>query len=66
MSPLRIISWVVTFLFFFIFLLRWAHLFTIDTPNGKLGFAIPYVLGTLTACAIIPGILWIIVYFKEN
>jgi len=42
------------------------RLFSIKTYAGSLGFATPYVLGMFTGLAIIPAIIWIIVYFKEG
>jgi len=66
MSTLRIIAWSVTILFTLLFIVKWVRLFSIKTDAGPLGFATPYVLGMFTGLAIIPAIIWIIVYFKEG
>lgn len=66
MSTIRIVAWGVTVLFALIFLVKWIYLFSIETPNGSLGFATPYILGIFMGNAIIPGALWLIVYFQEK
>jgi hypothetical protein len=66
MKPIRIISWILTGLFGLLFLINWFKALTIETRYGSPGTSIPYVLGMLTGCSIIPGIFWIITYFVEK
>jgi len=65
MTTLRKITWGVTILFLLLFIVRWGIAFTIETSVGSLGFATPYILGIFLGNALIPSILWVVVYFKE-
>ena len=66
MKPIRIISWIFTVIFGLLFLVNWIRALSTETVYGSPGTSIPYILGMLSFCAIIPAILWIITYFVEK
>ena len=66
MKPVRVISWILTVIFALLFLINWIKALSIDTRYGSPGTSIPYILGMLVGCSIIPAIFWIITYFVEK
>jgi hypothetical protein len=66
MKLIRIISWVLTVIFGLLFLINWFNALNIQTRYGSPGTSIPYILGMLIGCSIIPAIFWIITYFVEK
>lgn len=66
MKPIRIISWILTVVFGLFFLFNWIKALNIETSYGSPGTSIPYILGMLFGCSIIPAIFWIITYFTEK
>ena len=66
MSTIRIITWIVTAIFGFLFLINWVKALSVKTAYGSPGNSIPYILGLLIFWGIIPGIFWLITYFSEK
>lgn len=61
MRPIKIAAWIATGVFSIVFISRMVALSNIQTKYGSPVLSPPYVLGILLACALIPGVLWIIV-----
>lgn len=66
MRIITIVSWVVTGLFFVLFLFLWGQAATIRTPYGSPATSFPYMLGVFLFCAVIPTLLWLIVAFTKK
>ena len=66
MKTFRTIAWLISGIFGFLFILTWFNAFNIETEYGRLGFSIPYVLGMLFGCGLIPILFWLIIYFVEK
>jgi hypothetical protein len=66
MKTFKTIAWIISGIFGFLFILTWFNAFNIETEYGRLGFSIPYVLGMLFGCGLIPSLFWLIIYFVEK
>lgn len=61
MRPIKIAAWIATGIFAIWFFVRLSALSNVQTRYGSPATSIPVVIGLLLACALIPGVLWIIV-----
>lgn len=57
------ISWIVTSIFFFLFILSWSNATNTQSSYGSPASSPPYIIGMLLGHGLIPGILWLITYF---
>lgn len=60
MRPINVAAWIATGLFTIWFFVRLAAAANIQTRYGSPASSPPYIFGLFLACAIVPGILWII------
>jgi hypothetical protein len=67
MNPtMVIISWIFTILFALLLIYSWGNASKIQTPYGSMATSLPYILGLISFCGVIPGILWIITYLTAH
>jgi hypothetical protein len=66
MSNIKIAAWVASIICTVLFIARIAALSKIQTAYGSPASSPPVIFGLFIACAIIPGILWIIVATKKS
>jgi hypothetical protein len=66
MRKLKIITWILTVVFFILFILNTVRLSNIKTEYGNLATSFPILLGSFIGYALIPGIFWIIITIKKN
>lgn len=66
MKPIRIITWIITGIFALLFLISWGNALGVETRYGSPGTSLPYVLGLLFGCGLIPGVFWLITYLVEK
>jgi len=66
MRRIKITAWIATGIFTLLFFIYIALLSNIQTRYGSPATSPPYILGSLIACALIPGILWIVVILTKN
>lgn len=66
MRPIKVVAMIATGVFTLLFFIRLAAATNIQTRYGSPATSPPYILGLLLACAIIPVILWIIVFLTGN
>ncbi len=67
MNPTMVtISWIFTILFALLLIYSWGNASKIQTPYGSMATSLPYILGLISFCGVIPGILWIITYLTAH
>lgn len=66
MRPIKITAWIVTGIFTLWFFIRIAALANIQTRYGSPATSPPVILGLFLGCALIPGILWLIVILTKK
>jgi hypothetical protein len=62
MKPMRIVSWIVTLLFFLMFLVNLISLIN----HSRRGVSPAYVFGMLVGSAVVPSIFWLVAYLFEK